>query len=225
MAGSNLGMLTRAFVGWGGSFLDFDNDGDLDLVVANGDALFLLGSEPLLLENRGDGSFVDAGKRGGACFSAKLRARGSAVCDFDNDGRMDIVLTAIGDRPLLLRNQDPSGGHWLTLDLEGTRSNRDGFGALIKVVAGGRTYVSQARSAFGFLMQSDRRVHFGLGKATEVERIEIRWPSGTLQSLSGIRADHIVKIREPGERALAREGPVSRFLTVSYPFYFSFGKP
>jgi hypothetical protein len=105
------------------------------------------------------------------------------VADYDNDGRMDILVTAMGDRCFLLHNRDQSGNHWLTLDLEGTRSNRDGFGALIKLFAGGRQYFAEARCASGFLSQSDRRVHFGLGKAATVDRIEIRWPSKQVQEL------------------------------------------
>jgi hypothetical protein len=200
MMPSGLGALTRRFVGWGGNFLDFDNDGDLDLTVANGDALYLLGSECLLLENDGNGRFVDASGKGGAVFRTPVRGRGSAVADYDNDGHLDIVVTGIGDRPLLLKNRGKSGGHWLTLSLEGTRSNRDGFGAILKVKAGGKTYHAFARSAFGFLMQSDRRVHFGLGSATTVETVEITWPSKQVQQLANLQVDRVMKVREPGER-------------------------
>ena len=122
------------------------------------------------------------------------------MADFDNDGRMDIVVTTMGDRPFLLHNRDKSGNHWLTLDLVGTKSNRDGFGAKVKVTAGGKTYFAEARCAFGFLMQSDRRLHFGLGKATTADRIEIQWPSKQVQELSNVKADQILKVTEPGER-------------------------
>ena len=113
---------------------------------------------------------------------------------------MDILVTAMGDRCFLLHNRDQSGNHWLTLDLEGTKSNRDGFGALVKVNAGGRQYFAEARCAFGFLSQGDRRLHFGLGKAATVDRIEIRWPSKQVQELTNVRVDQILKVREPGER-------------------------
>jgi hypothetical protein len=200
MMASGLGSLTAQFVGWGGCFLDFDNSGKLDIFIANGDPHYLVGWESLLLENRGDGTFADAAKKGGAYFTTKIRARGSAVADFDNDGRMDIVVTTMGDRPFLLHNRDKSGNHWLTLDLVGTKSNRDGFGAKVKVTAGGKTYFAEARCAFGFLMQSDRRLHFGLGKATTADRIEIQWPSKQVQELSNVKADQILKVTEPGER-------------------------
>jgi len=150
----------------------------------------------LLLENRGDGTFSDAAAKGGAYFSTKVRARGSAVADYDNDGRMDVAVTALGDRLFLLHNRDKSGNHWLTLDLEGTKSNRDGFGAKVKVTAGGKTIFAEARCAFGFLMQSDRRLHFGLGQATNVDRIEIQWPSRKMQELTNVKADQVLKVSE-----------------------------
>ncbi len=200
MMASGLGSLTAQFVGWGGCFLDYDNSGKLDIFIANGDAHYLVGWESLLLENRGDGTFADAAGKGGAYFKSKVRARGSAVADYDNDGRMDIIVTTIGDRPFLLHNRDRSGNHWLSLDLEGTKSNRDAFGAKVKVTAGGKTWCAESRCASGFLMQSDRRLHFGLGTAASVDRISIVWPSKQLQELTNVKVDQILKVREPGER-------------------------
>ena len=200
MMASGLGSLTAQFVGWGGCFLDFDNSGKLDIFIANGDAHYLVGWESLLLENRGNGTFTDAAAKGGAYFKTKVRARGSAVADYDNDGHMDIIVTTMGDRPFLLRNRDRSGNHWLTLDLQGTKSNRDGFGAKVKVTANGKTWFQEARCASGFLMQSDRRLHFGLGTATTLERVSIIWPSKQLQELTNVKVDQILKVREPGER-------------------------
>lgn len=200
MMAAGLGSLTAQFVGWGGCFLDFDNGGSLDIFIANGDAHYLVGWESLLLENRGDGTFADAAKKGGAYFTTKVRARGSAVTDYDNDGRVDIVVTTMGDRPFLLHNRDKSGNHWLTLDLTGTKSNRDGFGAKVKITTGGKTLFAESRCAFGFLMQSDRRLHFGLGKATTVDRVEIQWPSKQVQELSNVKVNQVLKVSEPGER-------------------------
>ncbi len=197
---SRLGGITAQFVGWGCNFLDFDNDGDLDILIANGDAHHLVGWECLLIENEGDGKFLDARQKGGAFFETKVRARGSAILDFNNDGHMDGLITAMGDRPFLLKNRDKSGNHWLLLNLEGTRSNRDGFGARLTVSAGGRTTYQEARCPAGFLMQSDKRLHFGLGKASTVDKIEIRWPSGQTQELSNVAVDQVLKIKEPGER-------------------------
>ena len=189
--------VSSQYTGWGGNFLDFDNDGDQDVFIANGHAHFLEGLPPLLLENRGDGSFTDASARGGPFFAMRLSARGSGALDFDNDGRTDLVLTTLGDRARLLRNQSASPGHWLTLKLAGTRSNRDGFGAQIKVSAAGRVWVAEARCPTSYVFQQDPRLHFGLGAAAQVDRIEVRWPSGQTQALTNVPTDQILRIEEP----------------------------
>lgn len=186
-------------VAWGGNFLDFDNDGDLDLFVANGDPHFLVGQRALLLENDGTGRFTDLGRRGGAFFASTLNARGSALVDLDNDGRMDVVISALADRAVLLHNRADTGHHWLMIDLEGTQSNRDGFGALVEVTVGERVLRREARCPTGYVFQDDTRLHFGLGAASQVERIEIRWPSGVVQVLTEVAANQILKVEEPGE--------------------------
>jgi len=197
MMASGLGQITAQYVGWGSNLLDYDNDGDLDGFVANGDAHHLVGWEPLLLENDGTGKFSDAHEAGGAIMSTKIRARGSVTLDYDNDGRMDLLVTAMADRLFLLRNRHAGGNHWLKLDLQGTRSNRDGFGAKVQIWAGGRSQYTEAACPAAFLGQSDRRVHFGLGKAAVVDKVEIRWPSGKVQVLENVKADQILKVKEP----------------------------
>jgi hypothetical protein len=197
MLASGLGPLTAQYVGWGSNFLDFDNDGDLDIFVANGDAHHLVGWESLLLENNGEVKFTDAANKGGAYFRAKIRARGSLVLDYDNDGRMDILVTTMGDRPFLLHNRGSFGNHWITFDLQGTKSNRDGFGAKITVAAGGKALYTEARCPSAFLGQSDRRVHLGLGSSKTIDQVQIRWPSGTVQTLENLPADQILKVKEP----------------------------
>jgi len=197
MMASGLGQMTAEFVGWGSNFLDFDNDGNLDIMIANGDAHHLVGWESLLLENDGHGNFKNAREKGGAFFDTRIKARGSVVLDFDNDGRQDLLVTTMGDRPFLLHNRCANGNHWLTLDLRGTKSNRDGFGAKVFLTAGGKQYYSEAHCPAGFLSQSDRRLHFGLGQNQSVDSLEIRWPSGQTQTLTGVKVDHIVKVQEP----------------------------
>jgi hypothetical protein len=118
------------------------------------------------------------------------------VLDYDNDGRMDILVTAMADRVFLLRNRGHNKNHWLMLDLQGTKSNREGFGARITLVSGGRKQYAEARCPSAFLGQSDRRVHFGLGQAATVEKIEIKWPSGAAQVLENVPADKILKVKE-----------------------------
>jgi hypothetical protein len=197
MWASGLGRLTQQHVGWGGAFLDFDNDGDQDLFIANGDAFNLEGDFSLLLENQGNCKFTDASAKGGAFFQHRINGRGNAVLDYDNDGRLDVLLTALADRPFLLRNRCPLKNHWLKLRLEGTRSNRSGYGALITLTAGDLTLRGEALCPTGFLSQGDARPHFGLGPRQKVDRLEIRWPSGYVQVLTNITSDQILKIREP----------------------------
>jgi enediyne biosynthesis protein E4 len=197
MWASGLGRITQPYVGWGGVLLDFNNNGRRDIFVANGDAFTLEGTLPLLLENLGSERFADAAATGGRVFQQRLNGRGSAVLDYDNDGRQDLLVTVLADRPLLLRNRDASGHQWLALDLEGTRSNRDGYGALVTLTAGDRTWKAEAMCNTGFLMQSDPRVHFGLGTARRVDALEVRWPSGTVQRLTDQPVNRILKIREP----------------------------
>lgn len=197
MWASGLGRLTQKFVGWGGEFVDFDNDGDQDLIVANGSAFVLEGTSTLLLENQGPAEFVDASEAGGAFFQTNVNGRGNAALDFDNDGRIDVLITALADRAFLLRNRAPSEHHWLKLQLEGTRSNRSGYGALLTLTAGDTTLHAEARCPTGFLTQGDVRPHFGLGGRTKVDRLEIRWPGGRVQVLTNVAVDQILKVKEP----------------------------
>ncbi len=189
--------VSSPYTGWGGNFLDFDNDGDADIFIANGHAHFQQGMPPLLLENRGDGTFTDASAKAGSCFGQRLNARGSGAVDFDNDGRMDLVVTTLGDRARLWRDQTTWSTHWLTLKLVGSRSNRDGFGTQVKVAAGGRVWAAEARCPTTYVFQQDPRLHFGLGAARVVDRIELRWLSGQVQSLTNVAPDRILQVREP----------------------------
>jgi hypothetical protein len=197
MMASNLGQFTAQYVGWGSNFLDIDNDGDLDAFVANGDAHYLVGWESLLLRNEGDATFVDAVDEGGAYFRQKIRARGSVVVDFNNDGRQDVLVTAMGDRVFLLENRGGKIGHWLKLQLQGTDSNRDGAGSRVTLTVAGRQQAAEAGCNAAFLGSSDPRLHFGIGSATHVDEIRIHWPSGKVQTLNDIPADQVLKVCEP----------------------------
>lgn len=199
LIGSGLAVMTAQYVGWGCNFLDFDNNGVLDIFIANGDAHHLVGWESLLLKNSGKATFTDARDEAGAFFDAKIRARASVALDFDNDGRIDLLVSAIGDRTFLLRNRGEYGHNWIKLDLEGTRSNRDGFGSRILLTSEDRQWAAEANCPASFLSSSDPRVHFGLGKSEQVDRIEIRWPSGTIQVLEQVPVNQILKIQEPIE--------------------------
>jgi hypothetical protein len=191
--------LSSPYTGWGGNFLDFDNDGDLDLFIANGSAHFMQGMPPLLVENRGDGTFVDARTRGGPLFRQAFNARGSGALDFDNDGRMDLLLTTLGDRAMLWHNVDRGTNHWLSVQLEGRRCNRDGFGAQVRVTVGARTQQTEARCPTSYVFQQDPRLHFGLGGQASADRIEVRWPGGATQTLTNITGNRVLRVVEPGE--------------------------
>jgi hypothetical protein len=190
--------VSSRYTGWGGNVLDMDNDGDLDLFIANGDPHFLKGMVSLLLENRGDGRFTEAGEKGGPLFKQPLNARGSGAWDFDHDGRMDLLITTLAGRTVLWRNTAQTGNHWLTLRLEATRGNRDGFGTQVRVTTGGRTLYAEARCPTSYVFQQDARLHFGLGTNKAAERIELRWPGGQVQVLTNVIADQVLKVTEPG---------------------------
>jgi hypothetical protein len=119
------------------------------------------------------------------------------VLDYDNDGRLDLLLTTLAGRPYLLRNRCPLDHHWLKLQLTGTRSNRNGYGALLALTAGDLSLRAEALCPTGFLMQGDARPHFGLGGHSKVDRLEIRWPSGQIQILTNLVSDQILKVQEP----------------------------
>lgn len=188
---------TSKYTGWGGNFLDFDNDGDLDAFIANGDPHYMKGSPSLLLENQGRAAFVNASDKAGPFFQRQLNLRGSGAFDFDNDGRIDLLATGLGARAVLLHNRYAAAGHWLTVKLVGSQSNRDGFGAQVKVIAGARILQAEARCPTSYVFQQDPRLHFGLGAEAKVDRIEIRWPSGQTQTVANPAVDQVVRIQEP----------------------------
>jgi hypothetical protein len=191
------------YTSWSGNFLDIDNDGWLDIFVVNGDAHHLEPEEDTLLLNRSGTGFEDVSARTGSALRLKFVGRGSASGDFDNDGDLDLLVLNVNDRPRLLRNDLANSNHWLELRLIGTASNRDAVGARVRLTAGGHTQTRDVRTSSGYLSQSDPRLHFGLGPHAVVDRIEISWPSGTVQNLRKIAADRLLSITEPE----AKEGP------------------
>ena len=191
---SRVGVATLPFSGWGNGVYDFDNDGRKDLFAANGDVndnteafSSLRSRQPnLLLFQRASGRFEPVS------LGAPALHRGAAFADFDGDGRIDVVVTRIGERPLLLRNVTANTNHWLGLKLVGRRSNRDAIGARVR--AG--VQWNHVTTSVGYAGSSDPRVHFGLGAATRVE-VEILWPSGQVQKLGEIQADRYLTVEEP----------------------------
>lgn len=204
---SGLASLTRSFVGWGTHFLDYDNDGNLDLVIANGHINEVIEHtrqdvsyrEPLLLlHNDGHGNFENVARLAGPVFQEKFRGRGLAIGDLDNDGRAGIIFTRLNDAPVLLRNTTAGSGAWIGLQLEGTRSNRDAIGAKVVVSAGGRKLVRWITGGGSYLSSHDKRLIFGLGQDPP-ERIsaEVHWPGGEVQTIPGLAVKQYHKIAEP----------------------------
>jgi len=188
--------LAAQLVGWGGGFLDYDLDGDADLFIANGDPHFRKGMPALLLENAGNARFTSVGGRAGALPGNPVNGRGCGIFDFDNDGRLDVVISTLGGDAVLLHNEVATKHHWVTLRLEGTRGSRDGFGAWVEVMAGGHTQTAEARCPTAYVFQHDPRLHFGLGDASVVDRMTIRWPGGHVQELKEVPANQILTVRE-----------------------------
>ncbi|MBT5714397.1 CRTAC1 family protein, partial [Candidatus Poribacteria bacterium] len=193
------------YLSWGGDFADLDNDGDLDLFVTNGhmdenvaDARPRLSyAQPnQVFANGGSGVFDDASASAGDGLRLRKVSRGGAFGDFDDDGRMDILIANCGQAPDLLRNDTPGGNHWLTIETVGTTSNRDGIGARVRVLANGVWQTREVRSAASYPCHSDMRVHFGLGGASHAERLEVRWPTGLTESLPNVVADRLLRVTE-----------------------------
>ncbi len=185
------------YTSWSGNLLDIDNDGWLDIFVVNGDAHHLEPEEDTLFLNRQGAAFEDVSAKTGKALSAKHVGRGSASGDYDNDGDLDLLILNLNDRPRLLRNDLGNQHHWLELRLIGTTSNRDAVGARVRLTAGGHTQLRDVRTSSGYLSQSDPRLHFGLGSTSRVDRVEISWPSGTVQILEKIAADQLITVTEP----------------------------
>lgn len=202
---TGISRMTMAHSGWGVRFFDFDNDGRKDVLVAQGHDLDtveitspnLRYREPLLLARNTGKGFEDVTAAAGAALQQEWVWRGLAIGDLDNDGRVDAVVTA-NDGPIrILHNETSSGNHWLSLSLIGHKSNRDAIGAVVKLVTAAGAQYSTVSAASSYLSASDKRVHFGLGKETVAQDIEIRWPSGITQTLTNIRGDQLLKIDEP----------------------------
>jgi hypothetical protein len=200
---SGVGEPTIPYLGWATCFLDYDNDGRRDLFAANGHVypevdgrIAETYAQPLqLFRNLGEGRFAEVSEAAGLRALPPRSARGGACADFDNDGDVDVLVSNIDDKPMLLRNEGGNAGRWLTVRLVG-KTNRDAVGAKVTVAAGGLVQQDRVRAGGSYLSTNDARLHFGLGGAAEVERIEIVWPGGGTQRLEKARSNQILTIRE-----------------------------
>jgi hypothetical protein len=208
---SGLGTITQRLSGWGVRFMDYDNDGWKDLMVAQGHDLdnvelttpSLRYREPMLLVRNMGRDFVDVSSQSGSVFQVPWVARGLAIGDIDNDGRLDAVVTTNDGLAHVLHNETQTANHWLGLKLVGHRSNRDAIGAEVKVKTQHGSQLAIVTTAGSYLSSSDKRLHFGIGTDEVVESVEIRWPSGIIQTLKNVHGDRIMQIDEPA----ANESP------------------
>jgi hypothetical protein len=199
---------TRTMSGWSNGIFDFDNDGKKDLFVARGNVLDNVSmfshrsyEEPnTIFRNLGNGRFQDVSAEASPDFQKPAAHRGAAFGDLDNDGRIDAVVTVLNGRALYYHNITRNANHWILLELSGTKSNRMGIGARVRVTSeDGSSQYNHVTTAVGYACSSDSRVHFGLGTSKTIREIEIRWPSGIRQVIRNVQADRILKIQERAE--------------------------
>jgi hypothetical protein len=202
---SGIGNKAMLLSGIAAKFVDYDNDGWPDILQLNGamlDNVHLYHSEisykePLLMfRNLGKGKFDKVSDSLGADFMHPVAGRGLATADFDNDGDIDIAVNSRGETPELLRNDGGNGNHWLEVLLIGTKSNRDGTGAVLKLTSEGFMHMQQTEGGTSYMSASDPRLHFGLGKRTKIESLEITWPSGQVDKLTNLPVDKIIAVKE-----------------------------
>jgi len=194
---SGISVASGQFVGWSSSFLDYDNDGDADIFKVNGELKHLYGQEDQLFENTGNGKFEDVSVERGDYFKEENVGRGACMGDYDNDGDIDIFVVNLDSSCKFIINNKGNQNNWISLNLIGNDSNKDGIGARIKLIAGGEVQTAQKKSTTGYLSQNDPRIHFGLSKNELVEKIEIKWPSGKTQLLENIGINQVLTVKEP----------------------------
>jgi enediyne biosynthesis protein E4 len=204
---SGVGRMTQMHSGWGLRFVDYDNDGWKDLIIAQGhdlDTIELQAQqfryrEPMLLARNTGGRFIDVSASAGSVFLHPLVARGLAIGDIDNDGRMDAVVTTNDGDAHILHNETSTDNHWLTLKLVGHKSNRDAIGAEVELATTKGSQFATVTTASSYLSSSDKRIHFGLGTEKVAQTVRIRWPSGILQTLNNVPGDQFLQVDEPSE--------------------------
>ena len=201
---AGLGINTK-FLGFGAGFFDFDNDGWKDIFLANGhvypaivgkDLHVTYRQRKILYRNRRNGRFQDISRKAGRGITEPRVSRGCAFGDFDNDGRVDVVVNNLDDAPSLLRNECRNGNNWLMVKCIGTRSNRSAIGTRVTVTTGSHVQIDEVMSGSSYYSQNDLRLHFGLGSASMADLVEVRWPSGSRESFEGVDGNRVVTIRE-----------------------------
>jgi hypothetical protein len=202
---AGIAMPTIHLLKWGTACLDLNNDGWPDMLTVSGHVYPQVDSlevgakyreRKIVLLNQANGTFRDVSQDAGPAIMVLQASRGAAFGDLDNDGKIDVVVENIDGPPMLLRNTSPGATHWISLQLLGTKSNRLAIGAKVKVTAGPLVQVEEVRSGGSYLSQNDLRIHFGLGSSAKVDRVEIRWPGGPVETLQNLEADHGYYVRQ-----------------------------
>ena len=199
-APSKLAVVCGQYTGWGGVLLDYDNDGYLDVFVANGNAHHEYTEEDVLMRNDGRGSFVDVARRSGDYFREKYVGRGATYGDYDNDGDLDLLVVNLNNSPKLLRNDGGNKNHWLTVAAKLPGGESDAVGARVTVTTGSLGQVRDVIPVTGYLSQADPRAHFGLGGAEKADLVEIRWPDGRTTRLEDVAADRILTVVQDAKK-------------------------
>jgi len=194
VAVSKLAVMCGQYTGWGAILFDYDNDTDLDLFVSNGNAHHEYTEEDVLAMNDGKGTFTDVAATSGKYFQEKYVGRGSTYADFDNDGDVDILIVNLNDAAKLLRNDGGNRNNWLQVQARLAGGKADAIGARVTVVTGETRQIRDVVAVMGYLSQGDPRAHFGLGKATGIDRVEIRWPDRTVQVLENVKANRLLTV-------------------------------
>jgi enediyne biosynthesis protein E4 len=202
---TGLGSITLLHSAWGVRFLDYDNDGWKDLFVVQSHVMdnierneshLRYREPPLLVHNEQGKKFVDVSAKSGEIFQQQWAGRGMAIGDIYNNGKVDVVVTSINGPAWVLKNETPTPNHWISLTLVGTKSNRDGIGARVKIVTDSGDQYGTVTTAGSYESSSDKRLHFGIGASTSIRLIEISWPSGIVQTLKDTKADQFVSVTE-----------------------------
>jgi len=209
-AGNGISQTDAQYVSWGSGVYDFDNDGQLDILVFHGGLIHLIPQEHTLFRGLGNGRFQDVSREAGPVLSERTVARGSCFADYMNDGKVDAYLVNLGAEGRLLHNVSTNTGHWIEVKLVGAmrpgdqstapgsaaKSNRDGIGARVEVLAGGRRWTGERVAASGYLSQNEGRLHFGIGTAKSIDKLIVHWPSARVQTIENVGVDRVLTVEE-----------------------------
>lgn len=195
-ASNGVSQTNAQYVSWGTGVYDFDNDGVRDILIFHGGLIHLIPQEHTLFRGLGGAKFADLSREAGDVLSVRTTARGACFADYDNDGKVDAFVVNLGGKGTLVHNISGHTGHWLAIKLKGTKSNADGIGAKVEVIAGDKHLISERVGGSGYLSQDDDRLHFGLGAAASIDKVIVHWPSGREQVVEKIAADHVLTVEE-----------------------------